>query len=281
MMKNIQYILLYSTIIFTIVSCKQKDTRDSDDARFKVENCSWEENPDAVGCKIAVSYPVNDDIISNSVREWINEELGGTYPGNLNNSDSVITYYGMKRAEEIREMIEGFEDDIALKNSCYYLQIKKVFETTELVSFTSQIYQYSGGAHGGESIIGAVFRKSDGRRFGWDMFTDNGKEKLREMIKNNLKNNYFKVSSDEEFYGHIFDENASYVFPLPATAPIFNPNGVTFIYQQYELSAYAAGMPKCTIPYDSIAELCTSTAQSLIKSTNDHIAISQPYGTAF
>ena len=47
------------------------------------------------------------------------------------------------------------------------------------------------------------------------MFTANGKEKLRGMIKNGLKSKFFKVNSDEELYERLLDENARYTFPLP------------------------------------------------------------------
>ena len=56
------------------------------------------------------------------------------------------------------------------------------------------------------------------------MFTANGKEKLRGMIKNRLKKNFFKVNSDEELYERLLDENARYTFPLPETAPVCRPN---------------------------------------------------------
>ena len=70
-------------------------------------------------------------------------------------------------------------------------------------------------------------------------------------------------------------------FPLPAAAPIFKKHGVTFIYQQYEIAAYAVGMPKCSFTYEQILNLCTSTAQPLIQSTNDFIAKTLPYGKQY
>lgn len=275
--------LLTGCFILTLVlsSCQNKNNETPEDLRFKVEDLSWEEHPSAEGCKISVTYPINNDQLSLSVKEWMNEVLGGTYHDSLENGKKMIEYYGKAKAEEINEIKKEFGESPSINASCYYIQIKKVFETEELVSFTSEIYEYSGGAHGGESLDGAIFRKIDGKRFGWDMFTDEGKEKLRGMIKEDLKKNYFKVSSDDDFYNQIFDENARNKFPLPAAAPIFKKHGVTFIYQQYEIAAYAVGMPKCSFTYEQILNLCTSTAQPLIQSTNDFIAKTLPYGKQY
>lgn len=275
-----KYLLLMTMIISILSSCKQ-GKKAPEDMRFKVENLSWEENSNALGVKIAVSYPIGDDILSSSIREWINETLGGTCEYNLIDGDSVLMYYGKKKAEEALDFFKEINDPQAEFNSCCYIQIKKVFETKEFVSFTYEVYEYSGGAHGSEVKDGGLFRKSDGRRFDWDIFTDNGKEALRSIIKEELKTNYFKVSTDEEFYSNIFVENATYQFPLPSASPIFKRDGVTFIYQQYEITAYALGMPQVTLPYERIIEFCTHAGKTMIKSTNDDVAKTLPYGSNY
>ena len=57
------------------------------------------------------------------------------------------------------------------------------------------------------------------------------------------------------------------------TAPVCRPNGVEFIYQQYEIAPYAAGIPTCTLPYDSLENLFTVTMKPLIESTTDSLAL--------
>ena len=41
-------------------------------------------------------------------------------------------------------------------------------------------------------------------------------------------------------------------------------NGVGFIYQQYEIAAYAMGMPNDTIPYERIKPFMTEWSKRLI-----------------
>lgn len=223
---------------------------------------------------MAAAYPAdNSSAVTQNIREWMNEQLGGTYAGSLDDGKELLEYYGKERADQMKRDIAEIGENTAMDASVYYVQFKKVFETGEFITYTSEIYEYSGGAHSSESLSGCVFRKSDGRKFGWDMFTANGKEKLRGMIKNGLKSKFFKVNSDEELYERLLDENARNTFPLPETAPICRPNGVEFIYQQYEIAPYVTGIPTCTLPYDSLENLFTVTMKPLLESTTDSLAL--------
>ena len=264
-------------VTLSLAAChptQDKEKQENQTSNIELENISWEERPaTAEGCKISASYPIGEDnALNNSIREWMNERLGGTYSGDLKDGKNMLAFYGKAKADEFKSNMLAYGDDSAMAQSVYYVQLKKVFETGLFVSYTSEIYTYAGGAHGGESLTGGMFRKSDGRNFGWDMFTFEGKEKLRNMIKEGLKKQYFKVQSDEEFYDMLFPENARYSFPLPETAPICRFNGMQFVYQQYEIAPYSAGMPSYTVPYDSLKSLVTATVRPLLESTTDSIA---------
>ena len=278
MKQNIQLHTAWAACLlaFGLTACqpdkKQQDTT-ANDGLLKTESIAWEEKESTEGCKLSIDYPAeNGNALSQNIREWINEQLGGTYNGDLNDGKKLTEYYGKARAEQIRKDIAELGENTAMGQSCYYVQLKKLFETKLFITYTNEVYEYAGGAHGSESLTGAVFRKVDGRKFGWDMFTADGKEKLRGMIKNRLKDRFFKAKSDEEFYNMLLAENARYLFPLPENAPLLRPNGVEFIYQQYEIAPYAAGMPSCTLPYDSVRNLFTVTMRPLIESTTDSIA---------
>lgn len=268
------FCIMTATLSFITASCRdqQKDTTE-EPSLLELKAVSWEENKTVEGCKIYADYPSDSTTaLSQNIREWMNEQLGGIYEGNLNDGEKMIGFYGKKRVDEIRRNIEEFGENSAMDKSVYYVQIRDKFETASLVTYTSEIYEYSGGAHGGEVEIGSVFRKSDGRRFGWDMFTAEGQTALRDIIKNELKEKYFKVKSDEEFYSMLLAEEARYVFPLPDSAPYFMRNGVKFIYQQYEIAPYAAGKPYCIIPYEKLTDFFTATMKPLVASTKDKVA---------
>ena len=53
--------------------------------------------------------------------------------------------------------------------------------------------------------------------------------------------------------------------PLPSAAPSFTKKGLAFIYQQYEIAPYAAGMINFDLPYDKVRPYLTKEAAELIK----------------
>ena len=54
------------------------------------------------------------------------------------------------------------------------------------------------------------------------------------------------------------------VIPFPAWTPFPAENGLGFLYQQYEIAPYSAGMPGFTIPYDDILPFLTAEAKALL-----------------
>ncbi|MDE6438615.1 MAG: RsiV family protein, partial [Muribaculaceae bacterium] len=46
--------------------------------------------------------------------------------------------------------------------------------------------------------------------------------------------------------------------------PYFMKDGVVFLYQQYEIACYAAGMPACVIPYSALLPFMTPAARELV-----------------
>ena len=52
--------------------------------------------------------------------------------------------------------------------------------------------------------------------------------------------------------------------PLPAWTPYPTEEGLAFVYQQYEIASYAAGMPAFTLPYEDIAPWLTADARQLL-----------------
>lgn len=265
---------MVAALSLTAASCIDNEKKTEEQpALMELTSASWEENSTVEGCKLYADYPTDStSALARNVREWINETLGGVYDGDMNDGQKMIEFYGKQRADQIKRDIAEFGENTAMAKSMYYVQIRDKFETGLFVTYTSEVYEYAGGAHGSEVETGAVFRKSDGRRFGWDMFTAEGQTKLRDLIKNELKEKYFKAKSDEEFYSMLLAEDARYIFPLPVTAPICLKGGVKFVYQQYEIAPYAAGMPFCIIPYDKLSDLFTVTMKPLVESTTDTVA---------
>lgn len=223
--------------------------------------------------KIVVDFPTSGNpILVNAIREYISESLGisyagemennmqGSYSGDLGDGQKMIDYYfdlkykEFKNAhDEMAEHMQGDAPTFASETEIHYL-----YETDKFVTYEMKKYEDMGGAHGGTFISGMTFRKSDGRRVEWDLFT----KSMQDVIKKGLKK-YFEVHTDEEMEKFLSLEN-TYLLPLPATPPVFTKEGVLFTYQQYEIAAYAAGLPSFIVPYDEAKSLMNTTGKNLL-----------------
>ena len=223
--------------------------------------------------KIIVDFPTSGNpILMNAIREYISESLGisyagelennmqGSYDGDLSNGQKMIDYYFDLKYKEFKKahdlMAENMTGDVPTFAS--ETEIHFLYETDKFVTYEMKKYEDMGGAHGGTFISGMTFRKSDGRRVEWDLFT----KSMQDVIKKGLKK-YFEVNTDEELENSLSLEN-TYMLPLPATPPVFTKEGVMFTYQQYEIAAYAAGLPSFIVPYDEAKSLMNTTGKSLL-----------------
>ena len=139
-----------------------------------------------------------------------------------------------------------------------YKEVRKFYETKTFVTFLTMVSQYTGGAHGIGYESGYTFSKINGKPFGYDMMKDLDTPQFKRLIKEGLRR-FFSNEGDEQgmsdedlkeelvsFDGSIDD------LPLPDYEPYMTEQGVTFIYQPYEISYYAAGRPEFTLPYDVV-----------------------------
>lgn len=244
---------------------------------------------------IHVDFPAEEDssTVSQAVLSWLCDEIrtscypdysGENQPSDLELTTSgdtfgeayVNTYgrWGLDRmAEDIRDMAgNGYEGSFL-----NHLSIELVEQTEERLTFLEHYEVYTGGAHGGYMVSGATFRRSDGKRFGWEMFDHEKRAELVELMKKGLMA-YFnqeaeeKIYTDSALFDHLIlfdnpetpDNELEFGLPLPATEPWISNNGVEFIYQQYEIAAYACGMPCVTLPFDALKDILTPEGRKFV-----------------
>ena len=243
------------------------------DGKLTYKKVEQSKNDKSGEYKIVVDFPTGGNpILVNAIREYISESLGisyagemennmqGSYDGDLSNGQKMIDYYFDLKYKEFKKahdlMAENMTGDVPTFAS--ETEIHFLYETDKFVTYEMKKYEDMGGAHGGTFISGMTFRKSDGRRVEWDLFT----KSMQDVIKKGLKK-YFEVNTDEELENSLSLEN-TYMLPLPATPPVFTKEGVLFTYQQYEIAAYAAGLPSFIVPYDEAKSLMNTTGKNLL-----------------
>lgn len=217
---------------------------------------------------LAADYPVEgSDTLVKAVREFINDFLGGAYDGPLGDGQAMIKKNGEIMYGNFVEMC-GDADLEEVLELYYYKSVEKGYETNAFITFMTMGGQYTGGLHGIGFETGVTFSKTNGKTFGYDMMKGTDSPEFKRFIKEGLRKFFSTEGQEAMSDDDLLQELVSYSgsideLPLPDSEPYLTEKGVTFIYQPYEISYYAAGKPEFTIPYDAIKPYLTAQAIEL------------------
>lgn len=132
------------------------------------------------------------------------------------------------------------------------------------VTYISEGYVYTGGAHPMPWYYGITFSKLDGSVLGYDLFDHNifdAPEPLIKLISDNIRSQYFdKINNEEEEY--LFEPND--IFPFPTNQPWIETDSVVFCYAPFEIAPYAAGMPLCKISKTDLMPYLSEKGKSIL-----------------
>lgn len=147
----------------------------------------------------------------------------------------------------------------------YNFSLVMTDETDRYVVFDNEDYVYMGGAHGGIVGVGPLtFDKKTGDMV--ESFLDPVCLKdLQPLLRKGIAE-YFSTYGDdvtpETVDEYLMTDNG--IIPFPSWTPFPTEEGLGFLYQQYEIAPYAAGMPAFTISYDDILPFLTPKAKYLL-----------------
>ena len=236
---------------------------------LKTDTVSYDKEEGIYKLGLWVEYPVaGGDSVVKAVCEFINDYLGGYYEGPLNDARKMMKENGEMMWGRFQEMC-GDADPEEVNELFLNKMVNKDYETNLFVTFMAFTSHYTGGLHGMGVETGHTFSKLNGKCFGYDMMKDLDTPAFKRLIKEGLRK-FFSNEGDEQgmsdedlkeelvsFGGSIDD------LPLPDSEPYMTKNGVTFIYQPYEISYYVAGRPEFTIPYDVVRPYLKPQAMKL------------------
>ncbi|MCF0198030.1 MAG: DUF4163 domain-containing protein [Bacteroidaceae bacterium] len=263
-------LLLLCTLPAMLIACgNQKNPNselvsyfaDSSDELSIVGTAEWADSveigPEQMATvKWRADVPIEgNQTFTDSVRRWVAMQMGDslTVPADL---QAYFDAEGPKALENDKEeLVECTGGDRAWPMQyARDMTVSVLYEDDDYVTLQCQYYFYMGGAHGSTTNEFATFRRTDGHIMGWELLATMPDIQLRHTIKQGLKG-YFEATTDEELYENLLllsdDENidlfSDEFFPLPITPPFLTDRGVEVLYQQYEITAYAYGMPTCVV----------------------------------
>lgn len=295
-MNTLRKIFAVGLAVVAAVACRPSGGKD-----LKTETLNYEDSAAHADLSIKVELPVPGqgaaaDRIRSTLVEVMDAQLShiGSYEeerlfpdfeGDVSKTESLVTYYrdkaleaiGRLSQEDYDERVASIEENDGLTDGQrkeildempgweYEFNLLKDRETEQYVVFISQDYVYLGGAHGG--IIGRgglTFGKKDGALV--EQFLDPAcRDAIQPLLRKGLSQ-YFSDNdmevTPEELDNYLFLETG--VVPFPAWTPYPSEDGLVFTYQQYEIAAYAAGMPEFTIPFADLLPYLTPEAKALV-----------------
>ena len=145
-------------------------------------------------------------------------------------------------------------------------------QTEKYVTLEETHEIFTGGAHGAYIVSGLTFRTSDGARMGWNLFDMSKKAELIARLKKGVMD-FLEVSTEEELQDQLQvlwddpdtpENELEFGLPLPRAVPYVTTKGVAFIYQQYEIACYAAGLPSVVIPAEELRDLLSEEGRALL-----------------
>lgn len=150
----------------------------------------------------------------------------------------------------------------------FEVNLTKTEDNNRYVIFYESVYGYAGGAHGGAYGWGAVtFDKKTGKELK-NIIKPGMTRAMQPLLKRGLKkyfceNDGSKSMSDYELYENLMIEGKT--IPLPQQYNVQpTKKGIEFVYGQYEIACYAAGMPSFTVPYNQIKPFLTEEAKKVL-----------------
>lgn len=284
---HLKLILGAAVMAFAASSCsnrtKASQTSETESLTVTTDSIGWTDSIVSAGgseasCNISVEYPVDGPAETvDSIRTWIAERLSTTgsispdspapyaaATANFTSGPELIKSVGTEVLKQAKTELSEFEAEMKMNGISYEYMwtILPSFQTDRFITYTASTYVYLAGAHGSSFAFSQVFEKPSGKRLGWNMFKPEALPKLTAMIKTELMTQYFEVPTESELAECLLIDPDT--LPLPVSNPAFLESGVVFLYQQYEIAPYAAGMPACVIPYERIRPLLTPEAARLL-----------------
>ena len=143
-------------------------------------------------------------------------------------------------------MDEGFPEDsyAYIMNWSEYKEGRFMQPYREMISYQSYVYGYSGGAHGMDALCCKTFNMATGKEVrSEDLFIEDHEDRLIASLRANLLCSI--DDTDMLFEKDIYPSKDFYV----------TPEGITYIYQRYEIAPYVMGIIEVTIPWKEIKDI--------------------------
>lgn len=227
---------------------------------------------DSPFCKITLSVDYIKDAKANSVDAKINNSIVANVLGEKytkedlkdalkSYADNYASEYKNSLTELYNQTIKSGSSDF---NSSFMYEsmntAKFLNQTNNVISFSCYIFKFTGGAHGMYATNFLNFNVKDGSLVTLDnIFKGEYKDKLNDIIKENIKAKYYANTTAEEVGFENIDNEM-----LVSNNFLLTTDGIKFIFPLYKIAPYSEGEPEIIISYVSLNDLLNKD-QAIVK----------------
>ena len=181
---------------------------------------------------------------------------------------SLATAYAQKEALRNQAIFLEKKDELArnLVREIYTrVSIHKLYEDKEFITFMKDATSFKGDMTVSHSSVGYTFQKSDFSLA--ELIEPEDVKDYREQITREFQRTL--VKKPEQLLDYLFIEEdckKEGLVPLPANGAFLEDDSLVFIYQEYEIAPYKAGMPRVKLPFKHV---------NILQRNNDSVRISR------
>ena len=222
------------------------------------------ENPENPNCNLQINftYPAkydNKDILKKIQQQFVYSYFGDGYE-NLSPEEVTAKYtedylnnYKDLEDEYKAEVAKADETPVGAWFSYFEMSSNDIaYNKNDILSYTINFENYTGGAHGAHSFTNHVIDMKTGNPIKEDdIFIEGFQEDLAQILIDRIaKQNTVENPKELENIGFFsIDE----IFPNGNF--LIDDNGITYTFNEYEIAAYVVGATNVHLPYEEIQYL--------------------------
>ncbi|EKN06113.1 hypothetical protein HMPREF1076_05315 [Parabacteroides goldsteinii CL02T12C30] len=222
------------------------------------------ENPENPNCNLQINftYPAkydNKDILKKIQQQFVYSYFGDGYE-NLSPEEATAKYtedylnnYKDLEDEYKAEVAKADETPVGAWFSYFEMSSDDIaYNKNDILSYTVNFENYTGGAHGAHSFTNHVIDMKTGNLIKEDdIFIEGFQEDLAQILIDQIaKQNTVENPKELENIGFFsIDE----IFPNGNF--LIDDNGITYTFNEYEIAAYVVGATNVHLPYEEIQYL--------------------------
>ncbi len=221
-------------------------------------------NPENPNCNLQINftYPAkydNKDILKKIQQQFVYSYFGDGYE-NLSPEEATAKYtedylnnYKDLEDEYKAEVAKADETPVGAWFSYFEMSSDDIaYNKNDILSYTVNFENYTGGAHGAHSFTNHVIDMKTGNLIKEDdIFIEGFQEDLAQILIDRIaKQNTVENPKELENIGFFsIDE----IFPNGNF--LIDDNGITYTFNEYEIAAYVVGATNVHLPYEEIQYL--------------------------